>query len=468
MKYGVVDVGSSGVKLSIYDEELRLLHTERTAISSAQPGGLSEYNAKELAQIVLHYLRRLGELGVRLAGMATFRASVLAWSRDGEPLTPLISWLDERGKAFLNRFPYSALRHLPLLSKVLRPDSPAVKIAWLLQSRPSLAERVRKGEAYVGTLSSYLAYLLSKRYVNDVTNETLTALVHPKTLRKLEIVYRLLHIPLEVGAEVVDNASYIGSYGGIEVSSLIADQQASILGSSCVRLDCIKLTAGTGTFVDAVVEDFMVPPGRLIPLVAFSVKGNSVYAVEGYTAGAAVVDWMARVSIVESVELLEGAASRAERSVVFIPSLSPIPLPARREGGTGLLYGLSLSHGREDIARGVLEGLVLSAAEVIGIVEEAAGKRLYVRADGGLSKSTLYLKLLASASGRRLERVRSSYAAGRGVAALLAIYSGAMKLQDIERSDVDFTAEPGEERIKVDVKVWREHLKWGWRSSLGK
>ncbi|WP_243680271.1 hypothetical protein [Vulcanisaeta souniana] len=59
-------------------------------------------------------------------------------------------------------------------------------------------------------MSSYLAYLVSNRYVNDAGNEALTGLWHPGNLRRIDLVYDVLKIPREVGPEVVDNVHEFG------------------------------------------------------------------------------------------------------------------------------------------------------------------------------------------------------------------------------------------------------------------
>lgn len=462
MKYGVVDVGSSSIKLSVYDDELNCVLKERVSVPLRRTAeGHVEQSATAIRETFLGFARRLKELGVRLAGITTYRGSVLAWDKGGRPLTDVITWLDARGRAITSRPVYRALRLVPVLGKVIRPDSPAVRIKWLLENDSALREMVSKGEAFVGTLSSYVAYVASNRYVNDLSNEALTGLIHPKTAKRLEIVYNLLGIPESVSPEIVDNCSHIGSMDGVDFAALIADQQSAIIGSSCLGRDCLKITCGTGTFVDASVSDFTIPRGELIPLVVYNIGGRRAYAIEGYTsAGGSTVEWLCRIGLLDEVEALDKAVTEAKHSAVFVPSLTETRFP-RRRGCTGLLYGLSLAHTRSDLVRGVLEGLVLAAHSIVEAVEGVAGRRSVIRADGGLSNSTCYLKLLSTACGRRIERVRGADASSRGVAMLLALYDGRISMRDLEEGvDVDLVVEPGELEVVVDVDAWRRALRW--------
>lgn len=468
MKYGVIDVGGTGVKVSVYDENFQKVdHVKIRVPIASTPEGIAEHDALKIRDAVLHAFKWLRERGVKLGGITTYRASILAWNRDGTPLTNVVTWMDWRSKTVISKPIYRVLRLAPPLNRILRADSPAVKIKWMLESTPKVKVGVEKGEVYVGTLSSYIAYLVSSKYVNDVSNEALTGLLHPGSFKRLWPVYEILGIPRAVDPEVVDNVSYIGSLDGVDVGVLIADQQASIVGSSCLRPHCLKITGSTGVFVDAVTGELIMPGKPLIPLVVYRVKGEALYAVEGFaSSGGSIVEWLVRAGFLDSVEDLDRIAYEAEHSVVFIPSLSPISHPVGRGEATGLIYGLSHSISRNDIVRGALEGVILTVASLVDSVERTAGRREVIRADGGLSNSTVYLRLLASTCNRRVERVRGVDGTGRGVALLLAVYEGTLKTGDLAGlGDVDLAVEPGDLSLKVNVDVWRRALGWGSRVS---
>ncbi|MEM1633769.1 MAG: FGGY family carbohydrate kinase [Sulfolobales archaeon] len=468
MKYGVVDIGGTGVKISVYNDEFRRVdHTKiRIPIKTAS-GDSIEHDAMRIREALFHGFRWLREREVRLAGIATYRASILAWDREGNPLTNIITWMDRRSKSIILKPLYRMLRHVPLLNRILRADSPAVRIRWLLDSNPDIRMRVERGEAYVGTLSSYIAYLLSSRYINDASNEALTGLINPRRFKRLWLVYDVLGIPRSIDPEIIDNISYIGSAEDVDVGVLIADQQASIIGSSCLTTECLKITGGTGIFVDAVTRDLIMPGKALIPLVVYRFRGETLYAIEGFTpSGGSIIEWLVGVGILGSVEDLDRVIDEARNSVVFIPSLSALDYPSRRGEATGLIYKLSHDTSRSDIVRGALEGIILVVASIIDSVERAAGRREIIRADGGLSNSISYLKLLASVCNRRIERIRGVDGTGRGVALLLAVYDGRLKIRDLEKlSDIDYVAEPGYLDLKIDTSMWREALGWGSRTS---
>lgn len=431
-------MGGTSIKYSVYDEELRLLFHRRIPIAPMRSeGGRIEYDSALLFSLIAEGARELRERGARLLGISTMRASVLAWSREGEPITGLISWQDRRAEEIASGALYRLLRFLPPFEKVLRPESPSAKIKWMLDRIPALREKVWEGKAFIGTFSSFIAYKISGRYLNDATNEALTGLLHPHSLERLLPVYEILRIPRQIDPEIVDNIHHIGSIGGLEVVSMIADQQAALIGASCLSTSCAKVTAGTGIFVDAPVQDFFIPPKGLLPILVYKVGKRKEYAIEAFGPGtSSFIDWLVRSGVLESPERVDEMSRRASRSALVATSAS------------GLLINPAEVWSREDLVRGAVEGAALLTASLLSQVESACERREVVKVDGGLSRSVTYSALLATLVGRRIERVKDFYATGRGVAALLATYDGKMKIEELGgMNTAEDYIEPGKERM---------------------
>lgn len=361
---------------------------------------------------------------------------MVAWNREGEPITSLISWQDRRGEEVLSGTLYRLLRFLPPFEKILRPESPTTKIRWMLERVPALRSKVERGEAFIGTFSSYVAYRISKRYINDATNEAVTGLLHPHSLERLSVVYELLRIPREVAPDVVDNAHQIGDLEGLEVVAMMADQQAAMVGAPCLSHRCVKVTAGTGIFVDAPVDDFIIPPRGLIPVLVYKIGGDRAYAVEAFGPGASsFIDWLVRSGIVESPEKVDELSRLASRSATVFPSAG------------GLLIDPAGVWSREDLVRGAIEGAANLTASLVYTIESIYERREQVKVDGGLGRSSVYCGVLATLLNRRVERVKDFYATGRGVAAVVALYDGKLKISELHRIEArEDYIEPGKEK----------------------
>ena len=436
--YAVVDVGTTNVKLFIYDEELRRTYFEavRTGLISAVPGTV-EQDPRGLYKAIRHLLSIARERGANILGIATYRGSVIAWRKDGEPLTKNITWMDERGRQVVERFPphLKLLSKMPILSSILSPQTPVVLYKWMIDNVPGLHAMLRRGEAYVGTLESYIIYRLTGRYLADATNAALTGLLDPRSFSWMGLPRRLLSLPIEP-PELKDNVDNYGVVDGLELRAVIADQQAAAVGEGCIKRGRCKVTHGTGTFVDVALGDRpKLVGGGLIPLVILKVGGLTIYGIEGFVpATGTQVDWLIRNGFFKSYEEFDELALKSKPyEVLFIPGFAGMRVP-KLPSSSGIIWGLSLEKDKSSVARAVIEGIAFSVKVIIEAIESKTGVKVdSVRADGGLSKSTALLKIMADVLGVPVMRQREVEMTGRGVALLLAVSEGAIRLEDLEK-----------------------------------
>jgi len=345
-------------KLIIYDDELNHEYQESINVPMLFPRSYyAEQDAEALKAAFNHLLNTARSRDVRLIGISTYRASIIVWDRSGNPLTNIITWLDRRGLEVINKFPLSLLKHVPPLSSILVSTSPAVQILWLKRNRGDLLERIKRGDAYVGTLSSFLAFLISGKYINDATNEALTGLWNPSNFRRIKAVYDVLGIPEAINPDIVDNIYDYGNINGIDIGVMIADQQAAMVGEGCMESGCGKVTNGTGSFVDAATNEFKIGSG-LLPLLMLKVGNESFYGVEGFLpATGSVIDWLTKLGLISAPEELDKLAGVGIGDLIVVPALAGVNVP-QRPCARGLIDGLTLGVTRESFVRAVMEGLV--------------------------------------------------------------------------------------------------------------
>ncbi len=307
-----------------------------------------------------------------------------------------------------------------------------------------------------------MAYIIGNRYVNDASNEALTGLWHPGNFRRIDAVYELLGgIPREVGGpDVVDNIhEFGGEVNGMRVGGvLIADQQAAMVGEGCLSIGCGKVTNGTGSFVDAVTDKFRLAGGGLLPLLILKYGNTVYYGIEGFLpATGSVIDWLIKLGLLSSPQELDGLVNVDTQGIVVVPALAGVNVPPRPCARGGLIDSLTLNTTRESFVRAVIEGIV----QLIGLIFDKIrnySRVNVVRVDGGLSRSVLFLKLLATALDTAVERQRDVEATARGVAALLKVFRGDWSLNDIIKGahvNVELRIKPGEEKLSLSRDVVR-------------
>jgi len=428
--YGVIDVGTTGVKLSVYDSQGNRVHYEKVVLGFERlQGGLVEQSSQELVRTVKGLARKARELGAKSLGVSVYRASVVAWDRSGEPLTNVITWIDGRGRSVVEKLPVTA-KVLSRLSRplayILSPDSPAVLMKWVYENIPGLYERVKSGDAFVWTLDSYLLYTSSGKFIADPTNITLTGLVHPKNFDEIGLVYDILRLP-RIRPELVDNVGDFGSIEGLELKAFIADQQSAALGLGAVERGRVESVHGTGSFMELCTGNFVMPPAGLIPVVQVKVGRTLRYGVEGFlrTSGS-VVDWLRDIGFYGSYEEMEKLAGEGSRRTLILPSFGGLRVP-KAQNAAGMILGLTLGTKRSDVVAGLAWGVALYMGYILRMMEQVAGRpEEPLWAAGGFSKSDVFLQFLADATGLTVARPADIEASSRGVLKLLMLADGSL------------------------------------------
>ena len=409
----VIDVGTSGLRAAVVTPDARVtaLHHRSFAPSTPAPG-LVEFDADEMARHVLEVAHlALREAGpVDGVGITAQRATTIAWSRStGRALAPGIGWQDLRtvGDCIGLRLEHGL---------ALAPNQTATKARWLLQN---LADHDRS-DVCIGTVDSWIAWNLSgaaRLHVTDHSNAAVTGLASftdgPPHWN--ERVSSLMGVDVSMLPDIVDSSGSIGEASALPgspvIAALVGDQQASLMGQSCVTTGLAKCTFGTGGMFDMVTGDTPpLSPDRsshgTFPIVAWSRSGRLTWGSEAImlSAGSAV-EWL-----VDDMGLAPSAAATHDiastcpttEGVFFVPALLGLATPHWDYGARGGIFGLTRGSTRAHIVRAVLEGIAHRGADLM----EAAladHPRLGVdeiRIDGGMSQNLTFVAALATATGR--------------------------------------------------------------------
>jgi glycerol kinase len=446
--YACVDVGTTRIKLGVYDASLERVHSEDVRIPVSEDG---LHDPQAVYDAVVALLRKGRELGSTSAGLATYRASVVAWKKDGTPLTPIVTWINTDSRRTYEKLPWHvrAVSKVPPFDLIISPYSPLVRFRRLLEIRPDIEHQLRNGDAMAWTLESYLAYRLTGRFVSDATSATLTGLIHPKTMKVIGIAKSLMGMELPI-PEVLENAGSFGTAEGLELRALVADQQAACVSEGVFAGNVGKLTNGTGTFLDIPVETYTSVKG-LVPIVILKHRGVAYHGLEGYlpTTGRAL-DLLLRLGILRSYEELEAPPSGSPMRVV--PALAGLQIP-RAPDAKGLFYGITSHTDRASVISGLLDAIAFHVRLVLDTSRRAVTA---LRANGNLSRSTGLMKRISSVTGLPIERQRDLEGTMKGLALLQALSDDKLKLEEIAstRKGIEVISEGTKDMRDGDYRAW--------------
>lgn len=180
------------------------------------------------------------------------------------------------------------------------------RLLWLLQNHKEVQTELANHNLAFGTIDTWLLYKLTggRTYVTDVTNASATGLYDPFSLC-WSFVPQLFNIPLSILPPVVDNDYDFGltetSIFGIpiKIGTVMADQSASMFGSLSLREGDVKLTLGTGAFLD-VNTGKSIPRSvaGFYPLMGWKSNKEMVFLSEVACSDAgSLVQWMVSVGL---------------------------------------------------------------------------------------------------------------------------------------------------------------------------
>jgi glycerol kinase len=250
-------------------------------------------------------------------------------------------------------------------------------------------------------------------------------------------VLAAFNIPRSTLPRIVDTSGPIAAAtalpGAPLLCALVGDQQASLVGQSCVRPGDTKITFGTGGMLDICVGASTPASSNrstngTFPIVAWGRGDETVWGVEGIMLSAGTnIEWLRDdlgliASAAESHDVAQQCAS--SDGVVYVPALLGLGTPNWDYGARGALFGLTRGSGRAQVVRAVLEGIAHRGADLVDAAEADTGQRIGVlRIDGGMSRNPTFVQALANASQRPVETapIADATTLGAGYLAGLAV-----------------------------------------------
>ena len=427
----VIDVGTSGVRAAVVrpDGDVHGLHYLSTPPSSPFPG-LVEFDPMAMLQSVMQVAQAaLHDAGpVSAVGITAQRASTVVWDRaTGEPIGPGLGWQDLR--TVIECITARAEHGL-----MLAPNQSATKIPWLLDNCGG-----RGRDVCAGTVDSWLAWHLTggTHHVTDHTNAAITGLTLPDASGWSDTACAAMKVPVDMLPRIVATSGAIGECtalpGAPVLAALVGDQQASLIGQSCVQPGMAKVTFGTGGMLDMVTGTRAAATagrssGGTFPVVAWSRDGQLTWGAEAIMLSAGTnVEWLVSdLGILADAAESHAVASQCANAegVVYVPALMGLGTPHWDYGARGTLLGLTRGSGRPQIVRAVLEGVAHRGADLVEAAEADGGHTIPVlRTDGGMSRNGTFVQALADASGKTVEVSRHTEATtvGAGYLAGMAV-----------------------------------------------
>ena len=181
----------------IFDEAgVAIAKGSETLHTSYLDNGFVEQDADEIYRNVLlslkKCLRQFNEKGFNANDMAALgisnqRETFVIWDKDGKPLHNAVVWQCKRSVQVCEDLKQKGLSGTvnAKTGLVIDPYFSATKLIWLFQNNKQIREAVQSGNAFFGTIDTWLLYNFTngKEYSTDYTNASRTLFFNLHTLQ---------------------------------------------------------------------------------------------------------------------------------------------------------------------------------------------------------------------------------------------------------------------------------------------
>lgn len=429
-RYAAIDQGTTGTRAVVFYEDGR--HFSPVAIAHKQltpnPGWV-EHDPMEILRNIRSCLSHCGV--VDAIGLAHQGESVVAWdAQSGQPLYNAIIWQDQRTEKVIRQLRAEGAEALVRAKTGLPLDTyfSASKLGWIMRNVPGARELSRRGQLRLGTMDAFFMFHLCGTHVTDYNSASRTSLFNIHTLEWDEELCRLFGVPIEALPQVRHNTGHFGDvhYEGntIPLTACIVDQFAGTYGHGCFEPGQMKITFGTGAFLQSITGN-EVPDAEgsgLLPTLCWKFPNEKpVYGLDGgvYNAASAI-NWAGKIGLYSELEEFSDFPEEPAiaRGLAFVPALSGLGCPYWDRSAAGLWAGLSLETERKDMLQSILEGIAMRSAEVITAMDKVRPVGDTISVDGGLSSNDYFRQFLASLIHKRIVSPANREITAQGVAIL--------------------------------------------------
>ena len=450
--YAGIDLGSTNIKVALYDENLTLIDRQSRPVVYIRDNGFVEFDALKYAEDLAGLLADMTKAnGIKQLTEMAFTGqaeSLVVLDGEGKPLMNAISWMDERSteecEELAKQFDAATCEAVTGQMAVL-PTWPATKILWLKHHRPEIYEAaatymllkdyvvyyltgVKKADMSIATFSFYFD-IYNKHY----WQEMLSAIgVSERQLPEL-------CEPCSVAGTLKDElAEDMGIACGTKVNVGTLDHFAGMIGTGNIAPGGITLSTGT---VMALAAMCGVPAPRSCGIAMhYGFLPDTHVMLPVAESGGVSLEWFRRSCMgttdydTMNAELLK----RQPNELLFLPYLVGTNAPEFDTDATGVFWGLRQEHDAIDMAGAVMEGVAFVLRKNCDYIAKNGVKPTSIIATGGGAKSPVWCQLQADITGLPVRIPAEKEAACLGAAMIAAVADG--KYADFETASAELVS----------------------------
>ncbi len=446
-----VDQGTSSTKSLIFDEQGQAvakgtenLHTHYfgDGFVEQEPEVIYQNVLASVAKCLQDFIAKGFEASAITAiGISNQRETFVVWDKSGKPLHNAVVWQCKRSVQICEELKEQGLSEQvnAKTGLVIDPYFSATKLIWLNRNNEAVKNAIQKGEAYFGTVDTWLLYKMTngKNYATDYTNASRTLLFNLHTLQwdeELISAFGLTGIQLP---EIKSSATAFGETAldglfaqPVSIAAMIGDSHAAAFGEGCFEAGTAKATLGTGCSILMNIGKKPVQSNNgMVTTICWSIEGRIDYALEGVIVSCgATIEWLKNeLNLFSDSKETEAMATAVTDNggVYLIPAFSGLGSPHWQMDRKASIEGISFGTTKNHIVRAALESIPYQIKDVIAAMQSDATVDLKgININGGISGNRFVMQMIADLLQINITRSAVADASALGAAFLARLGAG--------------------------------------------
>lgn len=434
-----VDLGSTNIKVALYNEEFKILDSCSVPVEYQRDNGVVEFDAwkycGDLTMLLSQLMKGRDGSALKQISFTGQAESLVCVGADGKPLMNAISWMDERSteecEVLSKQFSLETVRKTTGQMEIC-PTWPATKILWLKKHRPDVYENT----ATYMLLKDYVVFYLTGKKLADMSIATFSLYfdIYKKCYWKEMLsaigvdrsqVPELVEPCTVAGTLLPKIAEKIGGGAQTVVNIGTLDHFAAMVGTGNIQPGGINLSMGTVMALATMAPD----RSKLGENVAvhYGFLPDTYVLLPVASSGGVSLEWFRRTCMpqVDYGELNQVLAQRDGcGQLLFLPYLVGTNAPEFDADATGVFWGLRQGNDAFDMARAVMEGVSFLLKKNCQSLKDADLPCDSILAVGGGTKSAIWCQMWADIAGIPVKIPQEQEAACLGAAMIGAVADG--------------------------------------------
>ncbi len=442
MYIGGLDIGTTGCKIVLFDENGKQGKIAYREYNVKRSGGLHEVDASSLYNSVKEVIKEVANEDIRAIGVTSFGESFVMLDEFDAILAPTLLYTDPRGKKECEELSQIfGVENITKKTGTIPHEMYSVsKILWIKNNMPEAFSKLK----FILLIQDYIVYRLTGIRQIDYSLAARTGCFDirkkcwiSELLEYAGINENNLSLPVPSGTIAGNIKDDIAEELGISNNTCIVsgcqDQIAALVGADVLEDGQAMDGIGTVECVPVVMNE--IPIDFELYKSGYSVvphiNGNYACYALSY-AGGATLKWFRDNFANVSYSKLDSEISDKPTDLLIMPHFAGAATPYMDTASKAAIIGLTFEHTRSDIYKALMEGTSYEMLLNLKKLSDFSINVKSVRATGGGAKSDVWLQIKTDVFGIPVASLDGDEIGGAGTALLsgraVGIYNENTKL----------------------------------------